>query len=324
MTITILTFLMKGIAYTLIFYGLWLMIGEEFYNFYVKQGINYYKYKRRIKRLQELDKEKKDEPKKNNVLINHLEILLLSTRKSKNPSVSNFIMLSIILFIVATITLYFIIDDLIISLIIGILFGLFPYIITRYRLEMIRSKTQFAFMEEYHKIIQNYQSTNKNIYYTLLNTSNELSDKHIRQQFFKLISAFQKDRNIDEFKKSVHVFIFSINSTFAKRFGNLIIKAHLDNADIGGSLIDLNEDITQRKKGIDEEKSKNLQTVMLGFAPIITIPLMMYFAYQFTGVRDFWFYFMKPTSFFIFIICIILSVISILLANLLRKPKADI
>lgn len=315
--------LFKGVGYSMILYAFWLIVGNSFYNTYVKASLRNFQKRRRIKRLRELEREI-EKPEKESSISKHLEVVLRSIGKSENVSVSNFVMLSLIIFIVSTILLFILVEDLFFSIIIGLLFGISPYLFSIYRLEVLRLKTSLAFINEFHIILQNYQSTNKNIYYTLLNTVQDLNDKHIKQQFRKLISSLQKERQEKDFKEQVHIFVYSINSTFAKRFGNLIIKAHLDNADIGGSLTNLGEDITHRKKDMEDEKTQKLQTVMIGFAPIVVFPLMLFFAYQISGVVDFWFYFKQKTSLVLFMICLLSSVISILLAFLIRKPKADV
>lgn len=319
----ILELLFKGIGYTMILYAFWLLVGNSFYENYVKSSIRKYQVRKRIRRLQELEREV-DEPKKKSPFMEKLEILLQSTSKTGNVNVTNFIMLCITIFGVTTIILLFLLKDPIFSFIVGAFLGITPYLLTIYRLEIMRLRTSLAFMNEFNVILQAYQSTNKNIYYTLLNIVENLNDKDIKRQFYKLISAFQKERHDTDFRKHVQVFMFSINSTFAKRFGNLLIKAHLENVDIGNALLTLNEDITQRKKDMEDESTEKLQTVMIGFAPIFVFPIVIFFCYQLTGVVDFWYYFKKPMSLTLFVICLICSIISILLAFLIRRPRADV
>jgi len=317
-----LELLFKSIGYSLILYALWLLAGSHFFETYVKSGIRKYNSNKRIKRLRELEKQEKN--KKNNPLSDHLENLLASVSATRQISVSNFIMLSFIIFSVTSALLIMAIHDVFFGVVIGVITGMMPYLFALYRLESMRLKTSLAFLNEFHIILQNYQSTNKNVYYTLLNTVQEIDDKYMKRQLRKLISSFQKERNDINFKKNVHLFVFSINSTFAKRFGNLLIKAHLENVDIGNSLLSLSEDITNRKKDMEDESTEKLQTVMLGFSPLFVLPLIVYFSYQLTGVIDFWYYFKQPLSLTMFVISIILSAGSVLLAFLIRKPKADI
>lgn len=319
-----LELLFKGIGYSMVIYAFWLLVGNSFYHSFVKTGVRKYQAQRRIKRLRELEKEEVREVKSKSAITKHLEMLLSSVSSKDNVNVSNLVMLTLILLFVTTLLLFLLINDIFFSLVIGIIVALSPYLLIIYRLEVLRLKTSHAFMNEYHVILQNYQSSQQNVYYTLLNTVEDLDDKNMKRQFRKLISSFQKERHDSDFKKHVHVFIYSINSTFAKRFGNLLIKAHLENADIGESLVTLNQDITQRKKNMEDEHTEKLQTIMMGFAPIVVLPITVWFAYQITGVINFWYFFKQPTSLALFIICLVGSIVSVLLAFIIRKPKADI
>lgn len=322
----IIELVLKVTGYSLIIYGLWLMFGDSIYSNYVRMGIRKYQAKRRIKRLYEIEKEKnkKNSKKSKSAIYGHLEFLLASVSKKHEVNVVNFIVLSLILLTVSFTLLNILIESTIFTILISMFICIMPYLILIYRLESLRQKTSYAFLNEFHIILQSYQSTEKNIYYTLLNAVDDIEDKYLKKQFRKLIASFQKERHDSNFIKHVHLFVYSINSTFAKRFGNLLIKAHIDNANIGLSLSNLNDDISQRKRDMEDEKTRKLETVMLGFSPIVTVPLVLYFAYQVTGVLDFWKYFMQSSSLNFFIITIICSVFSILIAMLIRKPRADI
>lgn len=315
----VIEIIFKVLGYSLFLYGLWLLIGENFF----RTGIRNYKTKRKLKRFREINSQKEKRLKKSNIT-EHVEILLSTLNNNTNVSASNFIMFSVILSVVSTIIIYILIRDIFFSILIGMITGISPYLINLYRLEHLRLKTSLGFVNEFHIFLQNYQNSKSNIYYTLYNSMFEIRDKHLKKQLRKLISSFQKERNEAEFRKHVQIFVYSINSTFAKRFGALIIKAHLDNVNISGALNDLNNDIAERKKGMEEEKTNRLQTIMLGFSPIVTFPLILFLAYQVTGVLNFWKIFLKNTLLTIFIVAVILSIISVLLALLLRKPKADI
>lgn len=318
----IIEILFKILGYSLFIYGLWRLVGESILT-YVKIGFRNYKTRRKLKRLHEINLQKERKIKKSKFM-ERVEIVLSTISNNENVNAQNFVMLTVILFLVSTVTLYFLIYDIFFSVLIGFVLGLSPYLINFYRLEVLRLKTSLGFLDEFHVFVQNYQESQNNVYYTLLNSMNDIRDKHLKRQLGKLISAFQKERSEEEFRKHVHVFVFAINSTFAKRFGALLIKAHLDNVNIGRSIIDLNNDIAERKKGMEEEKTNRLQSVMLGFSPIFVLPIVVFMAIQVTGVLNFWTYFLKPPVLVLFILSVILSVISVLLALLLRNPKADI
>ncbi|MBU8732497.1 hypothetical protein KM915_20835 [Cytobacillus oceanisediminis] len=292
----------------------------------LENGYRNWRKKRHIKRLHELNevtnvKEHKEKSK----IYNHLDLLLSSMQKGEREvNVFNFVFLKVIIFLITGTIMYVSIGDLIFSLIVSIFFGLTPYIWLRFKLTSKRLNTSFQFLNEYHLIIQNYQSTGKDIYYTMLNVVKDIQSKELKESFIKLISALQKDRNENEFRKSINVFVFTVNSTFSKRFGKLLLKAHLDSADISQSLLDLSLDIKKRKQDMEQEKSQKLETIILGYAPIGLIPLFFYMAYKIAGVYDFWYMFKQDLPLTLFVIIIITSIISVLSAYILSKPRADI
>ncbi|MBL5801592.1 hypothetical protein [Heyndrickxia sporothermodurans] len=173
-------------------------------------------------------------------------------------------------------------------------------------------------------MVQSYQSTGKDIYYTILNVIKETQDKDLKKIYMKLLSSMQKDRNNKEFEKAVALFSYSINSTFSKRFAKLLIKSHVERGDISLSLMDLNKDIKKRKQDMSTEKTKKLETIFMGYLPIPLFPLMIFCAYRISGIRDFWFYFQQKTCVTLFIVALVCSVISILTAYVASKPRADI
>src|SRR5690606_37336309 len=103
-----------------------------------------------------------------------------------------------------------------------------PYLFLRLKLLNIRIRTQFAFLNEFHTILQNYHSTNKDIYYTMENAIKDTEDQELKHVYRKLFSSLQKDRGNKAFTKAVHVFSFTVNSTHAKRFAMLLLKAQID------------------------------------------------------------------------------------------------
>lgn len=322
---TILQIFIKIIGYSAFFYGMWMIVAPI-----LKPSLenNYHRWKRKryIKRLNELnDISREEEDKERGKIFLHLEMLLASMQKeSKDANVFNFVFLMAIIVLITGITMYISLDDLVFSSLVAVFFGAMPYIWLRFRLASKRLSTSYAFLSEFHLILQNYQSTGKDIYYTMLNVVKDVEDKDLRRSFIKLISALQKDRNDFEFRKAVNVFIFTVDSTFSKRFGKLLLKAYIDNANISKSLLDLSVDIKKRKQDMEHEKSQKLETVILGYSPIVLLPLFFYMAYRIAGVYDFWYMFKQQMPLTLFIVVIITSIVSIFSAYLLSKPRADI
>ena len=152
--------------------------------------------------------------------------------------------------------------DYLFSFFVSFIFAIIPYLIIRFRLTTLRLKTQLTFLMEFHNVLQYYQSTGKDIYYTILNVVKDTQDKDLKRMYMKLLSALQKERNDKQFATAVTLFSYAINSTASKRFAKLLIKAHTERADITLSLMDLNRDINKRKQDMEQEKTRKLETKM--------------------------------------------------------------
>lgn len=312
------------VGYSMFMYSLWALL-SPYLSDYLKSGIRAYKRQRQIKRLRELnDVEKRKEREKGKVF-EHLDLLLSSlNHKSNTVSVGNFVLLTAIIFTTTFITLYIMVDDPVFSFGIAASLSVLPYSYFRFKLTSQRLNTSFAFIQEFHVFLQNYQSTGKDLYYTLMNVTKEIQDKELKSFFMRLLSSVQKDRGQEEFKKAIKVFIYSINSTTAKRFGKLIELAHLENMDISTSLMDLQDDIKKRKQDIDKDKTNKVETVLLGYSGLLVLPGFLYLGYRIAGVIDFWYIFSQKLPFTIFITSCLLTIVSAFSAYLFSKPRADL
>jgi hypothetical protein len=312
----------KIVGYSMIIYSLWLIIGPLWLPF-VQNRMVQMRSRRRVRRIKSLALQQ--QPTAKSKIFLHLELLLLSTKKEIRPhQVSNFIFLSVVLFSISSLFLIMVMEDIFIGVILGVIIGVMPYLVTLIKLKNIRSKNSISFLTHFHIILSNYQSTGKDIYFTIVNSIHQIKDPALRISFIKLVNAMQIQKSPDDFSKAIHIFIFSINSNFAKRFGKLVIKAHLSRSDIFNPLMQLDTDLRKRRIDIEEESTKNQDTVWQGYFPVVALPLAIFFSYQMSGVLDYWYFFTKKLNLSLFMVCIILSLLSVLIANVLRKPNADI
>lgn len=320
---TFLGAIVKIIGYSMFLYSLWMIVSPYLEN-YFKGGYRKFRRRREIKRIQELNKVEGTEKEKGS-LNKHIDLLLSSLYKKGNYlNVGNFFLLLAILFLTTFITLFFMLDDPLFSALVALFICSLPYIYLRFLLANQRLKVSYAFMQEYHIFLQNYQSTGKDIYYTILNVNKEIEDKDLKKSFMKLLSSMQKERGKEDFKKAVKVFTYSINSTSAMRFGKLLEIAHLENGDISLSLLDLNQDIKKRKQDMEKDKTQKVETVLLGYSSLFLLPLFLYMGYRVAGVLDFWYIFTRKLPFTVFVLSCILTIISVFSAYLLSKPRADV
>ncbi|HET7628047.1 MAG TPA: hypothetical protein VFK44_06610 [Bacillales bacterium] len=326
MLYVLINVVVKLIAYSMMIYGLWLLVGAPFLAAQFSEGFYRYKRRRRARRIQELAALKeKNETKTHSRFYRHLELILSSVKKNyQETAVFNFLFLTAILFGVNFILMVLSMKDLVLSAFVSGLLAALPYFFLRVRLTAIRSRTSLLFLSYFPVILQNYQSSNKDLYFALAESIPQIKNSEMQRVYMKLLNALQLKRTRAEFEESVRIFVYSINSTFAKRFGKLVIRAHLERADVSESFSQLDADIRKRKSDMQSEKTKNFDTVNLGFLPIATIPFAFYFAHSLSGVLDFWYFFQQKTNLTLFVITVVGGILCVSTSFLLRKPKADL
>lgn len=320
---TLINVLVNLLCSILYFYGVWLLLDTTSLPNDIESIYRNYRRKRKIKRLHELSDVTKVERDRSAWYL-HIEMLINSMDKEGNKSPYNFIILQALIGVMTFYVLIINLEDLVLTSAITVFFAFIPYLYLRFRLASRRMKLQSIFLEEFHKIVQTYQSTGRDMYYTILNVSKDTDDKELKVIYMKLVSSFQKRRGSKDFRKAVEVFTYSINSNTAKRFSKLLIRAQIDRADVTKGLKGLSEEINKRRQDLEVEKTRKTETLILGYLPAILLPIMVFGSYKVSSVRDYWFFFMQKLPFTVFVFCIVLSVISFLLAYLYSKPRADI
>lgn len=325
MLFTVIDLTCKLISYSLIIYGLWLLVGAPFLSLEMAEGLRKFKRQKRVRRIQELSALKENHSKGHSKLYRHLEMILLSIHQNgKSANVFNFLFLTLMIFTISLFLLFISIDDFLLGLVISILLAFLPYFFLRVRLTAVRSRTSLLFLHYFPLILQNYQSCNRDIYFAIRQSVTQIKNREMQRVFMKLMNAMQLQRSPDEFDNSIRIFIYSVHSTFAKRFGKLVIRAHLDQSDVSESFIQLDSDIRKRKTDMQMEKTKNFDTVNLGFLPLVTIPFAFYFAHSLSGILDFWYFFRQKTNLTLFILTVVGGILCVSVSFLLRKPKADL
>lgn len=304
----------KIISYAAILYCLWIYISPIFV--YVKMR------KRRLKYQQHIKKD--DSQKKTDAVFLHLEkILSILKNEVSTTTVYNFVALMIILFGTSFTLFYSWYEHFIYTLIVSLIIGIIPYIIARLMVVTVQLQTSLSLLLNFDVILANYQAT-KDIYYTFVYSIELIQDKHLKRVMKKLIVAMGLERDSEEFKKAEKIFVYSINSHYAKRFGMLILKGYLEKAEIEKALSQLGKDIHKRKQAIQTEKSQIIDTFFMGIIQPFILFGCFYLSYRAFPIPDYWTYFMDKSNLFYFTIATILSFLSVLTAIIVKRPKTDI
>lgn len=321
--------LVRIIGYTMILYGFWLLAGQYVIAdavTYISQDI---KRRRYVKRLNRISKVNTYEEKDNSLFHKHIQMLMNAVNKKSESSILrneplNFYILSLFLFSITFMILYLLTKDLIIAVLFGVFFMVIPYLVLRVRLINKRMKTSMSFLNNFHIIMQSYTASGKSAYYMIRNITEELDDKELKNTFIKLLASMQQDRNEEDFREAIKIFSYTINSSFALRLGNLLSKAHLEAADITLPLRDLNKDVSGRKADLENEKSLNVETKILGYLPVVTLPIFVFAAWRLSAMYNFWFLFNQKVTLLVFFAAMIFTAFSLFAVLVLLKPRSDI
>lgn len=310
----------KIIAYLLIFVGIWLLSYPFWIDTYRLQV-----QKSRLRRHRYgVDSYQVITNRKYNPLNEHIRNLIFSLSKERHEyKIWSFYVISVSLFIITISLLVLLGEKTLLSFILALIIGLIPYGYYQFRLINTRLKASLAFMKEYHIFMQLYQNY-KDVYLGVKEATQKIRDRRLRMAFRRVLSSLEKDRTEKSFEEVMHLFAYTVGSSFANRFANLLIKAYRDNVDISEALFDLNIDLRKREKDMATLKTKRTETIILGFLPLAILPLFIWVIYKVFMMYSTTFVLEQKNIFTGFIISFILAIVSALSSYLLSKPRADL
>lgn len=315
--IVILEIFTKAIVYLMLFFGVWLLAWPlllDARRFRVRQ--------QRMRKTLKKD-ESQVNSRLNNPVIKHINLIVEAlSKKNAEKDISIFYAVTLGLFFSTITVLIVMLDMVFFSFIIAAAVASIPYLILRFRLANLRIEASLAFMKEFHIFYQSYQQ-HKDVYHTFMAVSPLIRDKRLRVTFIRLLSTMQKERSMESFETAAQLMAFSIGSSFASRFSSLLVKAYREHIDISEGLLDIHKDLQKREKDMAAIKTKRVETILLGFMPLVFLPLFLFMAHRLTMMYTFSFATQDKSSFWLLGLSFILAIISALSAYLLAKPKAD-
>ena len=258
--------------------------------------------------------------------LKHIYMLLKTTAKEKKENdVISFFVISGSLSLFTIISTFISFRDVLFSLILGLLVGSIPYMFLQVRLRSLRYQISTDFLGIVQVLAQNYNASQYDMYYCLIQTQKDIDNKALKRVFTHLISDLQVSRNESEIRLAVDLFIFTIGNSWAKRLGNIIMKAYLYDEKVTNTLLTLIKQMEETEEMLEEEASNTVDSVFNGF---LTIPLFLaslVLSYYATQAKD-WFnlQFGHYWPRLLFVVCTVLVVISLIISIILRKPKKDI
>lgn len=315
-----------GVTYllyaTLVIVTLWMIKDLISQPLRLKAGQMQYKYRLRKKRASsELAAINYEHP-----FLQHLYFLINTTSKEKKENdILSFLITTILLMLASLVILLFMMHDMFSAVVVTIAIGFLPYLILQIRLRNIRFAVSKDFLETIQVLTQNYNSSNYNVYHSLVLTLESVENKTLRRVLIRLVNDLQVSRNEKDIRQSVDLFVFTTGSNWATRLGNILIKGYVYHQNILNALLELTRQIEETEEMLEQEKSQTMDIVMTGY---MTIPLLigsMVLGYYASGPQD-WFslQFENYWSRMVFIFAFVLTVFSVMISFILKKPKNDI
>ncbi|WP_168121888.1 hypothetical protein [Paenibacillus sp. HB172176] len=221
----------------------------------------------------------------------HLELLLRSTShpaKFTRTSVAQFLTLSGSLFIMA----YFI---LLVgglgqlpqgqmsnwwssnALLMAVAAAAIPYAIKRIQLQLIRNANSYALIDATELLLMKYRTPGyvANLYHVLSELSIEIEGP-MKRTFYGMVTLLQVEGRT-AMPEAVELFVYQIQNTWSRQLGILLMKAALQNRNIERALVKLHEDMTEGKQIVEGEKTEYMESIIMGFFPLIIVPGIIFF-----------------------------------------------
>ncbi|WP_066412855.1 hypothetical protein [Sutcliffiella cohnii] len=261
-----------------------------------------------------------------NPIFKHIYFLLKTTSKEdKEQDILAFMIVTVSAFLFIFTFSFLSFRDMVFSMVIATLVGLIPYMILQIRLRNLRHIVSNDFLTIVQTLAQNYNSSQYDMYHALVETSKDIKNKSLRQIINRLISDLQVSRNEEEIRLSIELFVYTAGSSWAKRLGNIILKAYLNDERVINTLLNLIRQIEETEEMLEEEKSNAMDSVWNGYLTLPIFIASLFLGYYTSGAQD-WFelQFGFVWTRMLFVLCMILVAFSIIISMILKKPKNDI
>lgn len=209
----------------------------------------------------------------------------------------------------------------------GLLTAVIPYGVLTLVLHWKRNETSYELVPATSILLGKYRVNSRNIYYAILDTIKE-TDKYgaLQKALIKLASAIQSHRNKEDLQNAIEVFVFQIDTSWAKQLGIQIFSAQWENKNIEISLSNIVRDMGKTQEIMEQQKSINQDTIQMGyFVPVIVFPLSLLFLSRvITSGRYYYYQFKTTAGFTSFVITFSLCLLGFAVSLALRKPKNEV
>lgn len=321
----VIEIIIKTFGYAGLFIGLWLFVRPSLLPI-LRRKVRNYKNRLRLRKLQ--IRETAATYKSSRTFYRHLDMVLAATWPwySEFSAVYYLIMTTVLFAVSSTVYLRFT-GGWVLALIAGLITSLVPYVILTVILHWKRNETSYELVPVTSILLGKYRVNSRNIYFSILDTIKETGQYGTLQKgLIKLASSIQSHKNKEDLENAIEMFVFQIDTSWAKQIGIQIFSAQWENKNIETALSNIVRDMGKTQEIMEQQKSNNQDTIQMGyFIPLIIFPLSLFFLSRvITTGRYFYYQFKTTAGFTSFIITLILCLLGFAVSLALRKPKNEI
>ena len=312
--------IVKAIAYGLVLYAIWL-ITEELRSHLQKR------FQYRIGRIR-LNPVKISMDRRLNRLEQHIFSLLQATleRPTTKDSVKTYKRVTNTITVALAVAVALSARSIPLTLLVGGLGWITPYLFLQYRLHLVRLARANQFDVLVKKLLSNYRIQQNNIYFALRDTASQLHQMKspLASPTMKLVSTIQTSFTSDEeIFQALRSYVFATKTVLAQQLGALLATAIINKLPIDAQLQQLDGEITEIQKTLKDEKHERWENIILGYVPLLIMPVSVTLLYYYTGTKYLSLQFSNKGTYF-FILSIVAVVVSIVIGIFSRQPKLDV
>lgn len=193
------------------------------------------------------------------------------------------------------------------------------------KLRLIRIQSGYDLAAVTGIFLSKYRKQNKNVYEALLEVINNCKNVYIRRRILRIVKASQTFVDLDDLRREVDIFVFSINTTFARQMGVAILKGFSRSVDIEKSLEAIDKGLQLNIQMLSDEASQNQDVMQLGWIHLALFPLSIWAVLRFQSFAHYWQFQFETNEGRLWFFLSVISVLgSVFVALWFRKPPNDV
>lgn len=240
-------------------------------------------------------------------------------------SLQTFLIESIAIGVVGTTVSFIASNQVVLSLVIGLLFLTVPYMFLTLKVNNIRKKVGEDFLKFIQVFTQQYNANSNNIMAALRSTLTNIDSPEMRMLITRLYSEINQTREERGVRRAVNEFVYVSGTSWSKRLGSIIVRGYIDDYDVSEQLSFLEKQVMETEEMIEKESEGVLEVRNLAFfLPLVFIGTMI-IGWQVAKVADFWYLqFGNTIPLLLLMFSVIGLFFSIIIGLLVTNTKNDI